>query len=56
MDLEGIVLNEICQTKTNTYYFTYMCNLKSKTNKMKTHSQRGSPHGARESGKIGKGD
>ena len=39
MDLEGIMLNEICQTKTNTYDFTYMCNLKSKTNKMKTHRE-----------------
>ena len=33
MDLEGIMLSEINQRKTNTYDFTYTRNLKNKTNK-----------------------
>ena len=34
MGLEGIMLSEISQTKTNTaYVFTYMWNLKNKRNK-----------------------
>jgi len=35
MDLEGIVLSEICQTKKDKqmlHIITYMCNLKNKTN------------------------
>lgn len=30
MDLEGIVLNEISQRKTNTYVIIYMWNLKNR--------------------------
>ena len=35
MDLEGIMLHEICQTEKNKFSndFTYMWNLKSKTSK-----------------------
>ena len=41
-DLEGIMLSEISQRKTNTVHFTYIWNLKNKTNeynKTETDSQ-----------------
>lgn len=35
MGLEGNMLGEVCQTKTNLYDFTYMCSLKqNKTKKL----------------------
>ena len=38
MDLEGIMLSEISQTEKNKYYFTYMWNLKNKTNEQTKHN------------------
>ena len=44
MDLDSIMLTEISQRKTNMYNFTYMWNLKNKTNEQtkqkKTHRYR----------------
>ena len=33
IDLEDIMLNEVCQRKTNTVCYTYMWNIKNKRNK-----------------------
>ena len=55
MDLEGIMLSEICQRKT-PHDLTHMCNLK-KENKKQTYSHRenmGDYCGV--GGKIGEGD
>ena len=34
MDLEGIMVSEISQTKKDIYDLTYMWNLKNKTNRL----------------------
>ena len=39
MSLEGIMLREISQTKTNTIWFPYMWNLKNKINEQTKQKQ-----------------
>ena len=56
MDLEGMMLSEISQRKTNTIYFTYIWNLKNKTNKTKqkyTHRYREQTRGCQRGRRIG---
>ena len=59
VDLEGIILSEISQTKINTIYFTYLWNLKNKINEQtkqkQTHRYREQTDGCQMGGGLGAG-
>ena len=38
VNLEGIMLSEVSQTEKTNYYFTYLWNLKNKTNNTEANS------------------